>query len=203
MPLFLVSPEEQIPQTGAHWQRDTSLQNKWTSSSSPIRVTLYFTLSCYECIKCSQCDCPFEGEKSGASVPRLPRRGGWRDDWGVTYGKGGEIRPRGVKLYVNTLKLTEGFVQSLSVEESQGAMEALMLSCHYFCLEGCPLLFLSQSPCQHCSTGQRDHETLICRHPFTVSPTCSFLTQAYISENIYLLWNLLSLQWSLQWLART
>lgn len=89
MPLFLVSPEEQIPQTGAHRQRDTSLQNKRTSSSSPIRMTLYFTLSCYECIKCSQCDCPFEGEKSGASVPRLPRRGGWRDDWGVTYGNGG------------------------------------------------------------------------------------------------------------------
>lgn len=78
-----------------------------------------------------------------------------------------------------------------------------MLSCHYFCPEGCPLLFVSQSPCQHCSVGQRDHETLICRHPFTVSPTCSFLTQAYISKNIFLLCKLLSLQCSVQWLART
>lgn len=79
-----------------------------------------------------------------------------------------------------------------------------MLSCHYFRLEGCPLLRLSQSPCQHCSAlSDSEIMSLSCRHPFTISPTCSFLTQAYISKNIYLLCNLLPLQYSVQWLART
>lgn len=50
-------------------------------------------------------------------------------------GKGIEIRPKGVQLYISTVKVTERLVQSLSVEESQGTTEALMLSYHYFCLK--------------------------------------------------------------------
>lgn len=80
MPPFLLDPEEKVLQFGATARQMLVFQNKWISSGSPIQMTLCFGLTRYECIKGSRCDCPFEGEISGASVPTLPRRGGQSDD---------------------------------------------------------------------------------------------------------------------------
>lgn len=61
-------------------------------------------------------------------------------------GKRGEIQPEGGKLTTGTLKEIGSFVPSLRVEGSQGTMECLMLSCHYFYLEEGPCLLVTGVP---------------------------------------------------------